>query len=182
VWARLAEANIPVAFHLSDSGYEVLSRYWGGPERFEPFFGISAVQKLVVSDRAIHDTIGSMVLDGLFDRHPTLRVASVENGSDWVALLVKRLHKMRNQMPGAFHEDPLDTISRHLWVTPYYEEDLRKLADLVGVERLLFGSDWPHGEGLAEPNDFVKELHAFSDAEIRQVMRANALEFVGETE
>ena len=181
VWARLAEAGIPVAFHLSDSGYEVLSKYWGGPERFEPFFGISAVQKLVVSDRAIHDTIGSMVLDGLFHRHPTLRVASVENGSDWVALLVKRLHKMRNQMPSAFHEDPLDTISRHVWVTPYYEEDLRKLADLIGVERLLFGSDWPHGEGLSEPNDFVKELHAFSDAEIRQVMRTNALEFVGQT-
>ena len=181
VWARLAEAGIPVAFHLSDSGYEVLSKYWGGPERFEPFFGISAVQKLVVSDRAIHDTIGSMVLDGLFHRHPTLRVASVENGSDWVALLVKRLHKMRNQMPSVFHEDPLDTISRHVWVTPYYEEDLRALADLIGVERLLFGSDWPHGEGLSEPNDFVKELHAFSEAEIRQVMRTNALEFVGDT-
>jgi predicted TIM-barrel fold metal-dependent hydrolase len=181
VWARLADAGIPVAFHLGDSGYEVISKYWGGPERFEPFFGISPVQKLVTSDRAIHDTIGSMLLDGVFHRHPALRVASVENGSDWVPLLAKRLHKMRNQMPSVFHEHPVDTLSRHVWVTPYYEEDLRKLADLIGVERVLFGSDWPHGEGLAEPNDFVKELHDFSDAEIRKVMRTNALELVGDT-
>ena len=42
--------------------------------------------------------------------------------------------------------------AQHVWVTPYYEEDLRKLADLIGVERVLFGSDWPHGEGLAQPD------------------------------
>jgi predicted TIM-barrel fold metal-dependent hydrolase len=40
---------------------------------------------------------------------------------------------------------------------------------------VLFGSDWPHGEGLASPLDFLKELHAFSDDEIRLVMRDNAL-------
>ena len=37
------------------------------------------------------------------------------------------------------------------------------LAELIGVERILFGSDWPHGEGLAEPLDFVEELDGFDD-------------------
>jgi predicted TIM-barrel fold metal-dependent hydrolase len=55
---------------------------------------------------------------------------------------------------------------------------MRKLADLIGVERVLFGSDWPHGESLARPTDFVKELHAFTDDEIVQVMRTNVLELV----
>ena len=179
VWARLAEASIPVAFHLGDSGYELLSAYWGGPDRFEPFRRVDPLQKLVVSDRPIHDTIGSLVLHGVFHRHPELRVASIENGSDWVHLLVKRLRKQANQTPWDFHEDPLDTIRRHVWVTPYYEEDMRKLADTIGVERVLFGSDWPHGEGLANPTDFVKELHDFSDDEIRAVMRDNLLELLG---
>jgi predicted TIM-barrel fold metal-dependent hydrolase len=58
---------------------------------------------------------------------------------------------------------------------------MRKLADLIGVERVLFGSDWPHGEGLSRPTDFVKELHDFSDAEIRKVMRDNALTLLGPT-
>jgi predicted TIM-barrel fold metal-dependent hydrolase len=180
VWARLAEASVPAAFHLGDSGYEAfLGAAWGGQDRFEPFRGIEPLTKLVVSDRPIHDTIGSLVVHGVFDRHPGLRVASIENGSDWVHTLVKRLRKQANQTPWVFADDPLDTIRGHVWITPYYEEDMRRLADLIGVERVLFGSDWPHGEGLARPTDFVKELHDFSDAEIHKVMRDNALDLLG---
>ena len=179
VWARLAEASIPVAFHLGDSGYDALGAAWGGPDRFEPFRGVDALNKLVTSDRPIHDTVGSMIVHGVFARHPQLRVASIENGSAWVHLLIKRLRKQANQTPWLFAEDPGDTIRRHVWVTPYYEEDMRKLADTVGVERVLFGSDFPHGEGLAEPVDFVKELHDFTDEEIRMVMRDNALDLLG---
>jgi predicted TIM-barrel fold metal-dependent hydrolase len=43
---------------------------------------------------------------------------------------------------------------------------------------VLFGSDWPHGEGLAQPTDFVKELHAFSDGEQHRVMRDNCLDLL----
>ena len=64
---------------------------------------------------------------------------------------MKRLLKQANQTPWVFPESPLDTIREHVWVTPYYEEDMRKLADLIGVEQVLFGSDWPHGEALANP-------------------------------
>jgi predicted TIM-barrel fold metal-dependent hydrolase len=175
VWERLAEASVPVAFHLGDSGYELLSAAWGGRDRFEAFRPVDAMDKLVVSDRAIHDTIGNLVVHGVFARHPKLRVASIENGSDWIYPLVKGLKKLANRAPWLFPEDPLDVIRNHVWVTPYYEEDMRKLADLIGVDKVLFGSDWPHGEALANPLDFVKELHAFSDDEIRLVMRDNAL-------
>jgi predicted TIM-barrel fold metal-dependent hydrolase len=179
VWTRLADASIPVAFHLGDSGYELLSAAWGGRDRFEPFRPVDPMDKLVISDRAIHDTIGNLVVHGVFTRHPTLRVASIENGSDWVHTLIKRLRKQANQTPWWFEEDPVDAIRNHVWITPYYEEDMRKLADTIGVERVLFGSDWPHGEGLASPLDFLKELHAFSDDEIRLVMRDNALALLG---
>jgi predicted TIM-barrel fold metal-dependent hydrolase len=138
------------------------------------------MDKLVVSDRAIHDTIGNLVVHGVFARHPSLRVASIENGSDWVHTLIKRLRKQANQTPWWFEEDPVETIRRHVWITPYYEEDMRKLADTIGVERVLFGSDWPHGEGLANPRDFLKELHAFSDEEVRLVMRGNAMTLLGD--
>ena len=165
VWARLAEASVPVAFHLGDSGYNVAGRRGLGRAR-----AVRAVPRastcstrLLVSDRAIHDTIGEpRSSHGVFTRHPTLRVASIENGSDWMHSLVKRLRKQANQTPWVFAEDPLDTIRRHVWVTPYYEEDMRTLADLIGVERILFGSDWPHGEGLAEPDrlrEGARRLH-----------------------
>jgi predicted TIM-barrel fold metal-dependent hydrolase len=179
VWARLAETGIPVAFHLGDSGYEMFAGAWGAQDYFEPFRSVDVLSRLLVSDRPIHDTVASMVVHRVFERHPDLRVASIENGSDWVHVLAKRLRKLANQNPRAFAEDPLETLRRHLWVTPYYEEDLRKLADLIGTERVLFGSDWPHGEGLADPLTFTKELHAFSDDEVDLVMRQNALDLLG---
>ena len=177
VWAILAEASVPVAFHLGDSGYNRFSAAWGGPEVYEPFFN-DVLSKVLVSDRAIHDAMASLIVHGVFHRHPGLRVASIENGSDWLHTLVKRLRKLANQSPSAFAENPLDTVRRHVWVTPYCEEDLHALADLIGVEHVLFGSDWPHGEGLAEPQSFVDELVGFDDRAIARVMRDNMRELI----
>jgi len=179
VWARLAEASIPVAFHLGDSGYQrQFASAWGAKDEFG-FGNSDALAQVLVSDRAIHDTLASMVVHGAFKRHPTLRVASIENGSDWLHLLAKRLRKQANQTPWVFQEDPLETLRRHVWVTPYLEEDLHKLADLIGVERILFGSDWPHGEGVAHPLDFAKELGGFSEADVERIMRTNCLDLLG---
>lgn len=178
IWATLAEANVPVAFHLGDSGYLTYSAAWGGASEMEPFGRNDPLDQALVDDRAIYDTMASMIVHGVFHRHPTLRVASIENGSDWVAILAKRLRKRANQAPSWFPDDPLDVLRRNVWVSPYYEEDLVKLADTLGVDKILFGSDWPHGEGLAEPVQFVKELTGFSDADIRKVMRENLIEFL----
>ncbi len=181
VWARLAEASIPVAFHLGDSGYHArFAAAWGGRDTFG-FGNSDALGQVVVGDRAIHDTLASMVVHGVFERHPNLRVASIENGSDWLHTLGKRLRKQANQTPWVFPEDPLDTLRRHVWVTPYLEEDLERLADLIGLDRILFGSDWPHGEGVAEPLDFVEELGAFDEHGVARIMRDNCLELLGAT-
>lgn len=180
VWARLAEANVPVAFHLGDSGYLKIAAMWGGKDTFEPFGGPGdALDKILVDDRAIHDTMASLIIHGVFDRHPALRVASIENGSDFVARLSKRMKKLANQSPKSFPNDPVDTLREHVWVAPYYEDDLPRLAETLGVDRILFGSDWPHGEGLEEPVAFVGELTSFDSADVRKIMRDNALEFLG---
>jgi predicted TIM-barrel fold metal-dependent hydrolase len=179
VWAALAEAGIPVAFHLGDSGYLAIAALWGGQDTFRPFERPDPFDRLLVSDRPIHDTIGSLVVHGVFDRHPKLRVASIENGSDWVHTLIKRLKKLANQFPWSFPNDPHDTIREHVWIAPYYEENFHALADKIGTERILFGSDWPHGEGLESPLSFLDELTGFSEPDIRKIMRDNAIEYLG---
>jgi predicted TIM-barrel fold metal-dependent hydrolase len=180
VWARLAEANVPVAFHLGDSGYNaMLGAPWGGAEDFAPFREPDVLGQLIIGDRAIHDAMASLIVHGVFKRHPRLRVASIENGSDWVYPLVKGLKKLANRAPGLFVEDPLDTIGQHVWVTPYYEDDIRVLADTIGITQVLFGSDWPHGEGLADPASFADELTGFAPDEVRRIMHDNCAELVG---
>ena len=53
------------------------------------------------------------------------------------------------------------------------------LADVIGVDKILFGSDWPHGEGLESPVSFTGELTDFSEADVRKIMRDNALDLLG---
>ncbi len=179
VFARLEEAGVPIAFHLGDSGYEArFGTAWGGRGDFG-FGKADPLSHVLTEGRAIHDAVASLIMKGLFTRFPGLRIASIENGSDWVHLLTKHLMKQANQTPWSFEEPPVDTIRRHVWVTPYLEEDLGALAELIGVERILFGSDWPHGEGVASPLDFEKELHAFDDASVARIMRHNCLELLG---
>ncbi|WP_068158142.1 amidohydrolase family protein [Rhodococcus phenolicus] len=179
VWARLAEANVPAAFHLGDSGYLKIAAMWGGKDTFEPFGPGDALDKILVDDRAIHDTMASLIIHGVFTRHPALRVASIENGSDWVHRLAKRMAKLANQSPRSFPDDPVETLREHVWVAPYYEDDLPRLAEKIGADRILFGSDWPHGEGLAEPLSFTDELAGFDAGDVRKIMRDNALAFLG---
>jgi predicted TIM-barrel fold metal-dependent hydrolase len=179
VWARLAEAEVAVGFHLGDSGYNTFAAAWGASSRFEGYGKNDLLSRVLVSDRAIHDTMASLLLHGVFQRHPTLKVASIENGSDWLHLLVKRLRKQRNQVPRGFVEDPLDTLRRHLWLTPYCEEDLETLGQLIGTDRILFGSDWPHGEGLAQPLGFLDVIAGFDDAAKHQIMYENCARLLG---
>lgn len=179
VFERLEAAGVPIAFHLGDSGYEArFGTAWGGRGDFG-FGKADPLSHVLTEGRAIHDTVASLIMKGVFTRFPRLRIASIENGSDWVQLLTKHLMKQANQTPWSFEEPPIDTIRRHVWVTPYLEEDLTALAELIGVERILFGSDWPHGEGVASPLDFEKELHAFDDASVARIMRHNCLELLG---
>ena len=70
VWARLAEAGVPVGFHLSDSGYLAIAALWGGKSTFEGFGAKDPLDQILLDDRAIHDTMASMIVHQVFTRHP----------------------------------------------------------------------------------------------------------------
>ena len=67
------------------------------------------------------------------------------------------------------------TFKRHVWVSPFHEEDVKGLGELLGADRLLMGSDFPHAEGIPEPLDYVQQLAGFSREDVRRIMRDNAL-------
>jgi predicted TIM-barrel fold metal-dependent hydrolase len=171
-WARVAEAGVTVAFHAGDSGYGRYVAPWESRGQMEGFRG-HALGMAMLPGRAIMDALAALLVHGVFARHPNLRVCSIENGSFWVPWLFKNLKKAYGQMRWAFQEDPIETFRRQVWVAPYFEDDVAELRDLIGPEHVLFGSDFPHAEGLANPLDFLKELDGFSDDEIRLVMREN---------
>ncbi|AIT81451.1 amidohydrolase family protein [Novosphingobium pentaromativorans] len=173
-WARCAEANLLVCLHASDSGYDRITKWWtGGQGEFEAFTRNAFSETMDLLGRPIADSMSALICHGVFKRHPNLRVASVENGSSWLVPLIKRLEMAYGRLPGQFHEHPRDTFERHIFVAPFYEDDLDEVKSVLPVERILFGSDFPHPEGTHEPLDYVKEFDSLTAEEQEKVFSSN---------
>jgi predicted TIM-barrel fold metal-dependent hydrolase len=173
-WARVAEAGIFVNMHASDSGYDVINKMWsGGSGEFVAFEHDAHRQTLDVLGRPVADALSALICHGVFARHPNLRVVSVENGASWVRPLLFRLNHAYGQLPKAFKEHPVDTFRRHVFVAPFYEDDTDELKKDIPTNRIIFGSDYPHPEGLAEPLEYVKDFSTYSEAEVKQVFHSN---------
>ncbi|MCK9875371.1 amidohydrolase [Frankia sp. Ag45/Mut15] len=185
-WARVQEAGIVVAPHAGfDDGYReveaAIAQSWGYHEtsrggdtnaitRDVPFL------KMLMKHRLVHDFAAALVAHGLFERFGDLRIAFIENGGTWVGPLLHGLQVMQGQNPGMFTGSLVDQFIEHCWVAPFVEDDVAELAVHLPVERILFGSDWPHAEGLAEPKDFLGGLGSFSAHDRRRIMHDNASE------
>jgi len=177
-WARVNEAGITVAFHAGDAGYGFMLEQWGADPEFQAFRIPPLFQLLAMSP--IADTVASMIADGVLTKHPNIRVATIENGAEWVAPLFGRLKKSWKMRGPQWPEDPRETFRRQVWVSPFYEDDLELLASVIGVDRILFGSDWPHAEGLADPLSYIEDLDdaGFTQADVDKIMYANAASLV----
>jgi predicted TIM-barrel fold metal-dependent hydrolase len=187
VWGLLNEAGVPVALHAGLSGVQQYGKLWatgdgggGTGEGAGGFEGFKhAVFPLVAfADRSISDTFAALICHGVLERFPNLRLASIENGAMWVPDLLRNLGAGYGKMPFSFREHPVEQFRRSVWVAPYYEDDMALLKDLLGVDRLLFGSDFPHAEGLPEPTDYVEDIPTFAPDEVRAVMRDNVLDLL----
>ena len=174
-WKLVAEADIPVGMHASDSGYQRYMNEWEGiTDEMTPFRGGSGFQAIISHmSRPITDTVASLIGHGLCSRFPTLRFAPVENGSGWVRPLLRDFEHAYSVAPKAFDEDPVDVFKRNIYVHPFHEEDPIGLVELLGADRVLFGSDYPHPEGLADPLSFVDELAALPHEDVAKIMGGN---------
>ena len=184
-WSRINEAKVPVAFHIADSRYPEVSKAWG--EDPDPNVReMTAFQwAFVHGDRPIMETFGALIYGNMFGRFPNLRCMSIENGSDWVPYLLRVLDKKKGMgryarwIGGRPAGRPSDTFKQHCYVSPYAEDDVSDLVDTIGASQVLFGSDYPHPEGLANPLGFEALLADRTEAEIDLIMRENAASLLG---
>jgi predicted TIM-barrel fold metal-dependent hydrolase len=172
-WARVNEAGITLSIHSGDAGYNQFADLYGSGGAFKAF--AFDPLRISLSAHPVADKLAAMICHGLFTRHPNVRVATIECGSSWVRGLMSRLKKAYGQMPMVFEHDPVEQFRRNVWVSPYYEDDLEELKNAIGADHVLFGSDYPHAEGLAVPTDFIHDMKGYDEDEVRLVMRENAM-------
>ena len=175
-WQRVQESGVVVGMHASDSGFQRYMNEWDGNDlETLPFARRpSAFGALVHADnRTISDVVASIVGHGLATRFPELRFMPVENGSAWVRPLLAKFEMVYERSPNLFDEDPLVTFRRSIFVHPFHEEDTIGLVKLVGPDNVLFGSDYPHPEGMFDPVTFVDELEELPLDDQAKIMGGN---------
>jgi predicted TIM-barrel fold metal-dependent hydrolase len=164
-----------VVLHAGDSG---LSSDGFAADGFAATFdgGFRPSIKFFAIEQAIHVWLLSMMLDNLVGRFPNLRFASVENGAEFLPDLFRKLRSVHKKVPGWFADDPVELFRRHVWINPFWEDDIDEVVDHMGADRVLFGSDWPHIEGMPSPLDYVVEVKNLDAAHQQRILHDNAAE------
>lgn len=172
IYAAAERYGLPVAFHVfGTSGHPVSGAGW--PSYYiEEGSGHSTSCQTVVT---------SLVIEGVFERFPKLKVVMVEGGFAWLPALAWRLDKLFERMRGEvphLKRRPSEYIREHIWLTtqPMEEaENRRHVIDAmgwIGWDRLLFASDYPHWD-FDDPYRFLPA--GVSDEQRRMICETNAL-------
>ena len=178
-WARVQEAGIGVCMHASFPPLTDYAKTWEPAESDNPIKR-SSLTKMILGHREIEDALAALICQGTLSRFPDLRIMSVENGADWVAPFLHRVELISRMLPKEFSENPVEVFKRNIYINPFWEDDVNDLVNLVGVDRVLFGSDYPHPEGLANPIEYIDYLadQRIDAAATRKIMCDNGNEFL----
>jgi len=190
VWARAEEAGIPVVFHVGGTGTLIDPNYFvngkpvppdfhGGEENFRSvdYMGIPVPPA---------QTLATLILDGVLERFPGLRIGVMEQGAIWVPSWLRQMESAFEAF--ARHEDrlralslrPSDYVHRQVRFTPYPTEDVGWIVAQAGSDLVLFSSDYPHVEGGRKPMErFEASLGDAAEAVRRQFYAENFLFLMG---
>ena len=160
-WARLAESGTPFLLHVGGSPLQ-LNKAWANNGRAPTRDWLGGGENLRTKDVAVlHEGpetfLSIMVIDGVFERFPALRGASVELGAGWVPSLLTRLDWVAKHWSkadknlAAFTRKPSEQLTEQMAFTPFVFEEVGALIDQSNPDLYLFSSDYPHIEGGRNP-------------------------------
>jgi predicted TIM-barrel fold metal-dependent hydrolase len=128
-----------------------------------------------------------LILGGVFDRHPNLKVVVTENGAQWLPSLIRDLEAFFDTHGGApvrsyLSLRPSEYIERHVYIGgSLMQRSEAEMRHEIGINRLMWGSDYPHLEGAAPIHRLVLR-HVFGglpEEDIRRMLGLNAIDLYG---
>jgi predicted TIM-barrel fold metal-dependent hydrolase len=165
-WAEVERLDIVVGMHSGDPGYQRYVNEWEGfPGEMLPFkaTGSPAFQAMASEKVVVHDGMASIIGHGLATRFPKLKFMPVEFQSSWIRPFVHRIQAAYERSPVLFDEDPFEVFKRNIYIHIFHEPDPKGLMDLgLPASRLMFGSDFPHPEGLGDPLAYSEVVEGLS--------------------
>lgn len=183
LWELMADADLPVCVHLIvrfDRVVNLSNIQWWDLSKERPdtvfSFGLGGTMQLIPA-------VAALVCDGLIERHPRLKVAIVESGAGYVRYLMDRLDEKyaRFKATSCLSRPPSEYIRENFWfVMDPSEGGIDAQCDLVGEDKFLWGSDYPHIDShLTAMQEVDAALAPMSEHRRNLVLGGNARRLFG---
>ncbi|MHB1776756.1 MAG: amidohydrolase family protein [Acidimicrobiales bacterium] len=182
-WEACAHLQLPVHFHIGSSltAMNFFGNYfWPSQDEYvKPALGGSM---LFINNARI---VANTIVSGMFDRHPDLKLVSVESGIGWIPFILEAVdYELLENAPDqarALQRKPSEYFADHWYATFWFEKAwgrLQELVDQVGEDNILFETDFPHPTCLfPNPLDAVGDtLATLRESSRRKILSENALE------
>ena len=162
IWETAVELNLPISFHIGsgDFGFDQV-----GPKT--ETYGRMAAFTSIGIDLFLQNGmyLGDLIMSGVLIRYPDIKFVSVESGIGWIPFVLEALdyqfhgNRVREENP-AFELNPSEYFARNIYACYWFEQVApRRLIDKVGVDNILFETDFPHPTSL-----YGDEVHKRIDA------------------
>lgn len=174
IWATAQDLNLAVTIHPAGNKDYLGSAWFRDRNPGFMFISMNVIQDPRMS-------LSTMVYDGVFERFPALRAATVESMGSWVGEWIERFEyryqymRHTSQMKRPIRE----YFARNIWVNADPSEKLLPLiVQFVGDEKFFVGSDYPHAEGFAHPIEVMRNvLASLPTTSIERILGTNACAF-----
>jgi uncharacterized protein len=180
-WEVVSDLQLPVHFHIGASvtGMTFFGKYPWPSHPDNTKLAIGGTLLFIGNARVVVNVI----LSGMFDRHPNLKMVSVESGVGWIPFILEALdYEMAENAPqelSELHKKPSEYFRSNLYATFWFENNRNKLPDLVdavGEDSILFETDFPHPTCLyPKPLASVEaKMNTLSPEARRKILGENA--------
>ena len=161
LWSAAQEAALPIIFHVgasdlvlpkahANNGMSPIPDFHGGEENFR------SISYMAIPSGP-QQALSMLILDGVLERFPNLKVGIIELGAIWVPSYIRQLEAAMEAF--GRHEErlqklslkPSEYVTRQVRVTPYPTEPTGWIIEQSGPEICMFSSDYPHVEGGRNP-------------------------------
>jgi aminocarboxymuconate-semialdehyde decarboxylase len=193
---RFAGVELPASFDGDYLGANRFADFWAAAETTGALVFIHPTTRgfnlPVFGDYYLWNTVGNplettvtaaqLVMAGVMERHPGLRVLLAHGGGAILALRgrLRHSHTFQPDARSSLIESPEDSIRRFLFDTVTHDPALlHALVEFAGADRVVLGSDYPFDMGVERPADAVRELE-LDPADQERILGGNALRLIGQ--
>ncbi|HUP76538.1 MAG TPA: amidohydrolase family protein [Acidimicrobiales bacterium] len=163
LWAVAVAVDVPLSLHIGTYRANPLRQAAPVIPGAQSASAKPAQTAFATADYWVRQALGDIIFSGVFERHPGLRIVSAEHEVGWLPFFVERMDYTYTQRATKGHRFagavlPSDFVRENVWVQFCEDPSAPWVAESIGSERLLWGSDYPHSEGL-----FPRSSEVFAD-------------------